>query len=47
MSTAKPTIMTAVPRFYQNLFSKISINLQNKKIEKMLIDQTIFLGTKI
>ena len=26
MSEAKPTIMTAVPRFYQNLFSKININ---------------------
>ena len=26
MSVAKPTIMTAVPRFYQNLYNKISLN---------------------
>ena len=28
---AKPTIMTAVPRFYQNLFTKININLEKQK----------------
>ena len=27
ISVAKPTIMTAVPRFYQNLFNKINMNL--------------------
>ena len=31
MSIAKPTIMTAVPRFYQNLFNKISINFSKQK----------------
>ena len=30
MSIAKPTIMTAVPRFYQNLYNKININFKNK-----------------
>ena len=31
MSVAKPTIMTAVPRFYQNLFTKINMNFQKEK----------------
>ena len=31
MSIAKPTIMTAVPRFYQNLYSKISLNFSKQK----------------
>ena len=31
MSIAKPTIMTAVPRFYQNLFTKISMNFEKQK----------------
>ena len=31
MSVAKPTIMTAVPRFYQNLYSKISLNFSKQK----------------
>ena len=35
MLIAKPTIMTAVPRFYQNLFNKININFNKQKwIEK-------------
>ena len=47
MSIAKPTIMTAVPRFYQNLYSKISINFSKQKgLKKKLIESTIFLGTK-
>ena len=29
MSTAQPTIMTAVPRFYQNLYTKININFDS------------------
>ena len=28
ISEAKPTIMTAVPRFYQNLYNKININIK-------------------
>ena len=45
---AKPTIMTAVPRFYQNLFTKININLEKQKgIKKKIINITINLGKKI
>ncbi len=47
MSIARPTIMTAVPRFYQNLFTKININLKKQKgIKKKLIDNTLRLGKK-
>ena len=47
MSVAKPTIMTAVPRFYQNLYSKISINFSKQKgFKKKLISSTILLGIK-
>ncbi len=48
MAIAKPTIMTAVPRFYQNLYTKISLNfLKQKGVKKFLITNTILLGTKI
>jgi long-chain acyl-CoA synthetase len=48
MAISKPTIMTAVPRFYQNLYSKISINFSKQKgFKKKLIENTILLGTKI
>ena len=47
MSIAQPTIMTAVPRFYQNLYSKISMNFSKQKgFKKKLILSTISLGTK-
>ena len=47
MSEAKPTIMTAVPRFYQNLFSKININLNKQTgFKRKLIDKTVELGKK-
>jgi long-chain acyl-CoA synthetase len=47
MSIAKPTIMTAVPRFYQNLYSKISLNISKQKgLKKKLIENTISLGMK-
>ncbi len=47
MAVAQPTIMTAVPRFYQNLFSKISLNFSKQKgLKKKLIESTIYLGTK-
>ena len=47
MAIAQPTIMTAVPRFYQNLFSKISLNFSKQKgFKKILIESTIYLGTK-
>ena len=47
MSEAKPTIMTAVPRFYQNLFNKINANFNKQKgFKKKLIDLTVELGKK-
>ena len=47
ISLAKPTIMTAVPRFYQNLYNKISLNFSKQKgLKKKLIEKTIFFGTK-
>jgi len=47
MSIAEPTIMTAVPRFYQNLYIKISNNFSKQKgFKKKLIESTIKLGTK-
>ncbi len=47
MAVAKPTIMTAVPRFYQNLYNKISNNFKKQKgFKKFLIDKTIDLGIK-
>ena len=48
MGEAKPTIMTAVPRFYQNLYTKINLNFDKQTgIKKMLIFQTVSLGKKI
>jgi len=47
MALAKPTIMTAVPRFYQNLFTKININFEKQKgIKKKIINITLNLGKK-
>jgi len=47
MNIAKPTIMTAVPRFYQNLFNKINLNFKTQKgLKKILINKTIELGIK-
>jgi long-chain acyl-CoA synthetase len=48
MGLIKPTIMTAVPRFYQNLFTKININFEKEKgIKKKIINMTLSLGKKI
>jgi len=48
MSIAQPTIMTAVPRFYQNLYTKININFEKQKgIKRKLINTTLKLGKKI
>ena len=48
MGIAKPTIMTAVPRFYQNLFIKININFEKQSgLKRKLINQTLNLGKKI
>ena len=47
MSVAKPTIMTAVPRFYQNLYNKINTNFNKQTgFKKALIEKTIYLGKK-
>jgi long-chain acyl-CoA synthetase len=48
MVIAKPTIMTAVPRFYQNLFTKINMNFEKQTgVKKKLINKTLELGKKI
>jgi long-chain acyl-CoA synthetase len=48
MGIAKPTIMTAVPRFYQNLFIKINMSLEKQTgIKKKIISKTLELGKKI
>ncbi len=47
ISEAKPTIMTAVPRFYQNLYNKINMNLKKQTgFKAKLIEATIRLGRK-
>ncbi|MDC6477756.1 long-chain fatty acid--CoA ligase [Candidatus Pelagibacter sp.] len=47
ISEAKPTIMTAVPRFYQNLYNKININLKKQTgFKAKLINATLGLGKK-
>ena len=44
---AKPHIMTAVPRFYNNLFAKMQIGLKNQSnFKQSLFNKTILLGTK-
>ncbi len=48
MELAKPTIMTAVPRFYQNLFTKINMNFQKQDgIKRKIIRSTLNLGKKL
>ncbi len=47
MNDCSPDIMTAVPRFYQNLFQKINSNFEKiKGVKKILINKTIDLGLK-
>ena len=47
MNECKPEIMTAVPRFYQNLFQKINSNFtKTKGIKKALINKMLILGLK-
>ena len=44
---AQPHIMTAVPRFYNNLYAKMKINLKNQSnLKQNLFHKTIHLGTK-
>jgi long-chain acyl-CoA synthetase len=47
LKIAKPTIMTAVPRFYTNLMHKIKINLQTQSsFKKVIFQKTLDLGEK-
>jgi len=47
ISEAKPMLMTAVPRFYQNLYNKINMNMKKQTgLKAKLIKATIFLGRK-
>lgn len=45
---AKPTIMTAVPRFYINIVNKIKISVANQnKFNKKIFEKTLNIGKKI
>ena len=47
MSDCSPQIMTAVPRFYQNLYQKINASFNKATgLKKELINQTLKLGSK-
>ena len=47
MNECKPQIMTAVPRFYQNLYQKIKNNFNKSRgLKKYLINKMLFLGKK-
>ena len=47
MNDCSPDIMTAVPRFYQNLYQKINASFdKNRGLKKVLIKNTIKLGKK-
>ena len=47
MSDCSPEIMTAVPRFYQNLHQKINTSFSKATgLKKILVDQTVQLGKK-
>ena len=47
MSDCSPEIMTAVPRFYQNLYQKINTSFgKSAGLKKLLVNQTIKLGRK-
>ena len=47
MCDCSPEIMTAVPRFYQNLYQKINVSFSKATgLKKILINQTVQLGKK-
>ena len=47
MSDCSPEIMTAVPRFYQNLYQKINTSFDKTKgFKKFLVNKTVNLGRK-
>ncbi len=48
MAECSPDVMTAVPRFYQNLYQKINNSFNKTKgLKKYLINKTLFLGEKV
>jgi len=47
MNDCSPEVMTAVPRFYQNIYQKINTSFNKSTgLKKFLIDQTVQLGKK-
>ena len=47
MNDCSPDIMTAVPRFYQNLYQKINSSFKKTEgIKKYLVQSTLKLGEK-
>ena len=47
MNDCNPEIMTAVPRFYQNLYQKINASFDKTKgLKKALIEKMLYLGLK-
>jgi len=47
MNDCSPEIMTAVPRFYQNLYQKINVSFRKTAgLKKLLVIQTVNLGKK-
>ena len=47
MNDCSPEIMTAVPRFYQNLYQKINTNFSKAKgFKKTIVEKTVNLGKK-
>ncbi|WP_415320895.1 AMP-binding protein [Candidatus Pelagibacter sp. Uisw_092] len=47
MNDCSPEIMTAVPRFYQNLYQKITVSFSKTTgLKKFLVNQTVKLGKK-
>jgi len=48
LKEAAPTIMTAVPRFYNNFYNKILIKLNKESyLKKIIFNKTIEIGTKV
>jgi len=47
MGDCSPEIMTAVPRFYQNLYQKINVSFSKATgLKELLVNQTVHLGKK-
>ena len=48
LKIAKPHILTAVPRFYNNLYSKMQLNLSKQSyLKKLLFNKTVEIGIKV